>query len=422
MSFLSNTPSLIVKGLIRLKNDFLWNGKPPKIKHKALIGSYERGGLKDIDIENRIKALKLSWVKRLYDDNEHEWKIIPKFYLQKFSDNIFYPNLKVDVRSKIPMFYKNVIQEWEQISNCIPITMENVLVQPIKYNRYILIGGNIVTWNDASGLFVQNFYSEEGQILDWRDFRLKNDKGDNFYFKWRQILNAIPREWRDKIGTGISECSVVPEPHLQVISRRLNLERLSGKELYIILINKIWERPTSEAKIEQVLGASDLNWARIYVMGRKITIDSYLRMFSFKLNHNILFLNKALKKMKLVESSLCSYCGIAEETPIHLFSDCKIVIEIWRKIQLFFRSSIVLADLTPQSAILGWLIEDDLILIKNLILLIFKVVVYKDRELGVCSIERFLNKLRKIMIIEHNLSTNQEYNKKKWDSIRGLLE
>ena len=89
---------------------------------------------------------------------------------------------------------------------------------------------------------------------------------------------------------------MVPEPHLQVISRRLNLERLSGKELYIILINKIWERPTSEAKIEQVLGASDLNWARIYVMGRKITIDSYLRMFFFKLNHNILFLNKALKK------------------------------------------------------------------------------------------------------------------------------
>ena len=126
--------------------------------------------------------------------------------------------------------------------------------------------------------------------------------------------------------------------------------------------------------------------------------------------------------MKIVESSLCSYCGMAEETPIHLFSDCQIVIEIWRKIQLFFRSSIVLADLTPQSAILGWLIEDDLILIKNLILLIFKVVVYKDRELGVCSIERFLNKLRKIMIIEHNLSTNQEYNKKKWDSIRGLLE
>ena len=100
------------------------------------------------------------------------------------------------------MFYKNIIQEWEQISNCIPITMENFLVQPIKYNRYILIGGNIVTWNDASGLFVKNFYSEEGQMLDWRAFKLKNDKGDSFYFKWRQILNAIPREWREKLEQG----------------------------------------------------------------------------------------------------------------------------------------------------------------------------------------------------------------------------
>ena len=53
------------------------------------MGSYEKGGLRDIDIEKRVKALRLSWVKRLYDDTEHEWKIIPKFFLIKFQAIFF---------------------------------------------------------------------------------------------------------------------------------------------------------------------------------------------------------------------------------------------------------------------------------------------------------------------------------------------
>ena len=111
VSFLSSIPDTIVKSLIKLKNDFLWDGKPPKIKHKALIGSYERGGLKDIDIESRIKALRLSWVKRLYDDSEHEWKIIPKFFMEKYAKNLFFPNLKINIKNKLPKFYKNIIQD-----------------------------------------------------------------------------------------------------------------------------------------------------------------------------------------------------------------------------------------------------------------------------------------------------------------------
>ena len=147
---------------------------------------------------------------------------------------------------------------------------------------------------------------------------------------------------------------MIPEPHLQVISRRIKLDRLSGKEVYIILINKMWEKPTSEDKIEQDLNDSQLIWPKIYMLGRRITLDSYARQFHFKITHNILFLNKALKRMNLVESSLCSYCNGVDETTIHLFSGCIYVRGLWGEVQLSFRSKLMLADLTPQSAILGW--------------------------------------------------------------------
>ena len=58
---------------------------------------------------------------------------------------------------------------------------------------------------------------------------------------------------------------------------------------------------------------------------------------------------------------------------------------------------------------------------KNQILLIFKMMVYKDRELGVCSLSRVLNKLKMVRAIEYSVHTNIEYNRNKWDPIEELF-
>ena len=64
----------------------------------------------------------------------------------------------------------------------------------------------------------------------------------HFFFKWRQILDAILREWKGIIGRkkDAGEVSnVISEPHLQVISRRFYFPRLNGKGIYVILIDKM---------------------------------------------------------------------------------------------------------------------------------------------------------------------------------------
>ena len=87
----------------------------------------------------------------------------------------------------------------------------------------------------------------------------------------------------------------------------------------------------------------------------------------------------------------------------------------------FFRSKIILSDLTPQSAILGWYKEKKLGILKNKILLIFKMTIYKDRELGICTLNRILNKLKRVRAIEHSIQTNNEYHRGKWEPIDDLL-
>ena len=67
----------VIDQLNTLHRNFIWNNKRPKIKHSTLIADYCEGGYKDVDIENKIAALKIKWVTKLLDNNFHPWKIIP---------------------------------------------------------------------------------------------------------------------------------------------------------------------------------------------------------------------------------------------------------------------------------------------------------------------------------------------------------
>ena len=60
---------LIIDQLNTLHKNFIWNNKRPKIKHSLLIADYCEGGYKDVDIENKIAALKIKWVTKLLDSN-----------------------------------------------------------------------------------------------------------------------------------------------------------------------------------------------------------------------------------------------------------------------------------------------------------------------------------------------------------------
>ena len=56
------------------------------------------------------------------------------------------------------------------------------------------------------------------------------------------------------------------------------------------------------------------------------------------------------------------------------------VVGLWNEVRAFFSPSIIFEPLTPKSALLGISNKDDLYLIKNHILLIFKFCIYKNRE------------------------------------------
>ena len=64
----------IIKQVNHIIYTFLWKGKD-KVTRLSAINNFEGGGIKMIDIDSMIKALRLAWLKRIFNDNESKWKI-----------------------------------------------------------------------------------------------------------------------------------------------------------------------------------------------------------------------------------------------------------------------------------------------------------------------------------------------------------
>ena len=59
----------------------------------------------------------------------------------------------------------------------------------------------------------------------------------------------------------------------------LSVDTIQTKEFYDLLISKIFKQPSSQKAIAKKLNAEISNWKEIYTLLRKITHDSYSRIF-----------------------------------------------------------------------------------------------------------------------------------------------
>ena len=71
-ALIAPVPTQVFKVLETIQTSFLWNNCNRKIKRKTPCKRHENGGLKNVDIRNKVNSLQSSCVKRLYDDCFHE--------------------------------------------------------------------------------------------------------------------------------------------------------------------------------------------------------------------------------------------------------------------------------------------------------------------------------------------------------------
>ena len=69
-----HVPPQVISEVKEIITNFLWDGKPPTIAYNVMIQGIKNGGMNLVDFESKVKALKVSFIKRLLDDNPGKWK------------------------------------------------------------------------------------------------------------------------------------------------------------------------------------------------------------------------------------------------------------------------------------------------------------------------------------------------------------
>ncbi|RUA06759.1 MAG: hypothetical protein DSY43_01270 [Gammaproteobacteria bacterium] len=196
-----HVPEDFIKIIESTTQDFIWNGKKPKIKHSTLIGDYEEGGLKLPDFQSCLKANRVKWAIKLFQSNEENNNVssIPSTYLKtiggfhQINDNFD----RKRIPKNIPAFYKSVLTTWSEISENNSNDPNIIYNQYLWNNKYIQIGGHAVFYKDFSVLNIN-------KILDLcdtnGDFTWEHAKGrglqNNDFLRWAGIIHALPAMWK----------------------------------------------------------------------------------------------------------------------------------------------------------------------------------------------------------------------------------
>ena len=432
VSYLTNVPRDVLQVLESIQKSFIWDGKKAKIKHSTLTNDYCNGGLKDIDICSKFDALHLSWLSRFYNDNKHPWCNIFKAILIKnfFIDSVFFPNLEIEACKlvDIPSFYRVIIESWSKISMHSPKTSSLILSESVWYNTNIKIDNKTVSPSFLSlkkQLCLNDLFCANGSFIPWDEFSTLHEIPGHLYFRWIQLRNSIPTSWLAIIREFGSSDLVYLFPHLNINERIVCTKKLTSTLLYKLLQEKFSKPPTSINSHETKLNVmfDKKMWEKIFMIPRFACSDSQTRIFQFKILHNILFLNDRLYNLNLSDTKLCSLCKEVNETPTHLFSECTLTLALWKSLQTKLKDFLVLDNISPQSAILGFTDQHSDINTVNHLLLIFKYFVYKNRSKNLSQNLLFKTIKSTIDIELKSCALSARFQKinKKWEKIIHLF-
>ena len=151
-----------------------------------------------------------------------------------------------------------------------------------------------------------------GKLKSWHVFKTEYDLNQKFHFPWLQLTNAMPKAWKNTVQNNINNNSSLTIKDHQIIRRTriVSINKLTARELYSTLISYI----------EKMLPNKPIKWDEIYLLPRKVTYNTYLRCFQYKVLNNMLYLNNKLYTSKSTNAPLCSFCKLESETTLYIFT------------------------------------------------------------------------------------------------------
>ena len=341
------TPNELVKQLNQLLFKFLWNGTD-KVTRVSTINDYGEGGLKMIDLESMVKALRLAWLKRIFNANDGTWKRYLQHQLKTFG-GLFFLNCNYDVNDYTitSQFYRELLLWWSQFRETFATDLNWTNI--IWNNKEIRI--------DKKPIYYKKYF--DSGITHIHDLRLDLNINDSFsyvlnkiskisFLQWAGLRHSIP----DFLKGDRNYIYTLTPSSLQINNNIFDAKRKKSRDYYSLLVMKKSQPPNIVHKWKSDFNISDDLLRESFILPHSVALESYVKAFQYKILNNILYTNTKLCKIGFRADDLCTFCEAERET----LYQCTYARQFWNDFELcWFRLSNQVVHLTLENVLFGML-------------------------------------------------------------------
>ncbi len=333
------TPKWVTDEISDILFKFLWSNKKHHVKKETIIANVSHGGLRMVHFESMQKAIKLNWVKRFCSMTSN--CAILANYKSGFPlplSNVFTCKLVEEHISCKCLFYQQILQCWFEIV-CSPVlTARDIYAEPLWLNSNILIDMQPAfyrRWWESRIRYVCDICNSDGSIMTRQELE-GTFKINISCMEYNGIVSAIPRKWRQTIQ-GQSICFRNDDIYVNINGHKKVLYELRCKDYYNFFIGIIAKLPTAVAKWNETYNIDEQEWEIIFGLPFKITIETDLQSFQYKILNRFLPCNYTLSIWYSTISKICPHCCTEVDTLVHYFVYCNDVVIFWKQFEKMWR-------------------------------------------------------------------------------------
>ncbi len=336
----------IIGRINKLVFNFLWGGKPDKIKRDVVTQPLNLGGINMLYPIDFIDSLKLKLIQKIFDPEfKHHWKdIIRMQFICPEQAYISFENNLVDSKYGFTKDLCNCYQEWKSkvamndgkcINHCI-WGNRDFLDLSSKHWKTKLIEYQLVHLSD--------FINEDGTIMTYRDFCINTLSGSwqvisaTEYVNIRMAIRRFHTPSQSTRNVSNIDDEICLRFFTQTTQRQLRGRRIREKG---VKLQKPEELPALKAW-GQNMELENINWKAVFNnLYSKFTNNFKLIQFQYKLLMRVSTCRYSRFKMKIDrESSFCYHCKDEEETLYHIYLACPMSLLLRSRVSRYIKDNI----------------------------------------------------------------------------------
>jgi hypothetical protein len=410
---------------------FLWDCKPNKISTKTIEKQISEGGLNMINIDYMARALKATWVKKIYYDEGGKWTNIPKMYFTEISFNEmcnirFYES---DLPDNLPMYYRQCLIILNELKNQEPINKMEVLNESLWRNKHITINNGTffyAEWYEKGIKTIEDILDEKNEFMMPENLQEMYGLDHLPFLEYYSLRHSVPITWRNMLTKDTDYNTMIDPGKLNIMLKdiMMPIDKCDNKTLYWQILensNKTVSLAATRWKTEYNI--SDRDMSLIFCIAFRSVRDTKIQSLQYKILNNTYICRLRLFQWKVKPDKHCLYCDNVDNIEHHFYL-CRDAVSFWDSLRGWWSTICEnCSEINIMAVLLGYPRKSCHFTQSNYIILKAKWYIYrtKYREEKICFFD-FLPELKRELIMEEIISKNRKEENKFQDEWNNILE